>query len=279
MTPPKRALAWTAAALYGLPALLGAVAGDLATGDTPRVGAEREHFLIEWVGAMPHPAADYDGPRALEAAVRAGAVGLASRVCREVDGGRQLELDVAFPLEDVRLMAVERLDAESPRLVWREIAAGQGRTVFAEWTAASERLKVMEWGLDGSLRESHGTVRGAVMPQYLLDLARRGRLVGGRYPVFDPTSGDLETWSVELSYRLGAGDGEDLRRLELRRTDGSLAGRYDFVGTRLVRFQWQEGSLVARAIPAAEYRELRRRWGLSDREEGPPGAAGAVKDL
>ena len=32
MTPPKRALAWTAAALYGLPALLGAVAGDLATG-------------------------------------------------------------------------------------------------------------------------------------------------------------------------------------------------------------------------------------------------------
>jgi hypothetical protein len=252
--------------------------------------ASSEHFLIEWQGEGPHPAAGYRGERALMDAAREGALGLAVLHRREVDGGWQLEQDVAFPFADVRLMAVECLDPKSPRLVWREVTPGGGRTIFAEWTAESERLKAVEWGMDGSLRESISTVRGAVMPQYLLELGRSGRLAAGRFEVFDPISAELETWSVELSYRRRpepggsvtdgvVGGAEYIRRLEFRREDGSLAGRYDFDGTTLERFQWQEGSLVARRISPAAYEDLRSRWGLEGATPAPAAGAAGVKNL
>lgn len=273
-----------------LPALaLGPIRGPAAQG--PQLGpTSSEHFLIEWVGESPHPAAGQRGSVQLREAARAGAVGLVVLRRREVDGGWQLEQDVAFPFEEVRLMAVECLDPRSPRLVWREVAPGGGRTIFAEWTAESERLKAVEWGLDGSLRESISTTRGAVMPQYLLELARRGRLVAGRFEVFDPISGELETWSVELSYRRREarsdaggesprGAGDYTRRLEFRREDGSLAGRYDFDGTQLVRFQWQAGSLVARRISPEAYEDTRLRWGLDGDTSEPEGLPQGVKDL
>jgi hypothetical protein len=262
------------------------LAGGSGGGAQEPGGATSEHFLVEWSGDAPHPARSYQGNRGLERAAREGAVGLVALRRRQVDGGWQLEQDILFPFEGVRLLAVECLDARSPRLVWREITPSGGRTIFAEWTAQSERLKSVEWGADGSLRESIGTSRGAVMPQYLLELARRGRIAAGRFEVFDPCSGRLEPWSVELSYNRSSAAApvssvapEYLRRLEFRRADGTLAGSYEFDGTRLVRFQWQAGSLRARSISAQEFAELRQRWGLEEQPEGAPEALGGVKDL
>jgi len=231
-----------------------------------------EHFVLEWGGATSHPAASYDGAQALRQAARDGRVGLVALHRRRVDGGWQLEQEVVFPFEGLRLLAVECLSARSPRLVWREIGLAGGRTIFAEWTAQSEELRVLEWGVDGSLRESIATGRGAVMPQYLLDLCRHGELSGGSFRVFDPLSGALEDWVLEVDYlREGTAESEPAgyrRRVELRRSDGSLAGRYLFAGTRLERFQWQEGQLSARWISAQEHRELSEAWGL----DGPPPA-------
>ena len=72
----------------------------------------------------------------------------------------------------------------------------------------------------------------------------------GTFPVYQPLVGDVEVQrlSVERS-------GPD-RVLELRRLDGDLAGRFRFRDGELVRFRWQAGDLVARAIPNGAYDEL-----------------------
>lgn len=254
----------------------------------PQAGPRAEHFLIEWRGRGPHPAVGLEVIDALGEARGRGELGIVEFRRRPVDGGWQLEQDVAFPFEGVRLMAVECLSAKSPRLVWREVTPRGGRTIFAEWMARSQELKVLEWGLDGSLRESLETSRGAIMPHYLLELVRSGRVDGGSFEVFDPLRGRLEHWTLEQRYVLGEpGDertAEDpthpQREIELRRDDGTLAGRYRFEGTELVAFQWQEGGLELRRIDPAEYEERRQAWGLdAQTEETPAEAAPAVKDL
>src|SRR5204862_117518 len=50
-----------------------------------------------------------------------------------------------------------------------------------------------------------------------------------------------------------------VRTVELRRTDGTLAGRYRFEGTRLAGFQWQEGGLAARRVESEEFERLREQ--------------------
>jgi len=250
--------------------------------------ARAEHFLVEWRGRGPHPGRGLEVIDELDQARARGELGIVEFRRRRVDGGWQLEQDIAFPFEGIRLMAVECLSAKSPRLVWREVTERGGRTIFAEWMARSEQLKVLEWGLDGSLRESLETSRGAVMPQYLLELARSGRVDGGSFEVFDPLRGRLEHWTLEQRYVLGepgdertaADPSHPRREIELRRDDGTLAGRYRFEGTDLIGFEWQEGGLALRRIDAAEYEERRQAWGLDPQaEEDPDGAPPAVKDL
>jgi hypothetical protein len=244
-----------------------------------------EHFVLEWVGESPHPHRGYDGIRGLEHAARAGQLGLVEFHRREVAGGWQLEQEIQFPFEGLRILAVECLSARSPRLVWREIGATGGRTIFAEWTSESERLKVLEWGNDGGLRESLGTSKGAVMPQYLLELAREGKLAGGRFEVFDPLRSELDQWTMEVRYlREDEGVARETpgysKQVEFRRTDGSLAGRYLFHGQRLLSFQWQEGHVRARRISDQEHAQLWDRW--NSPESGaldPMGSPQVVKDL
>jgi len=250
-------------------------------------GGRGEYFLLEWRGATAHPHHGYTGIRGLERAAREGALGLVEVRRRKVQGSWQLEQDVHFPFEEVRLLAVECLSRKSPRLVWREIFPGGGRTIFAEWTSESEELKAFEWGLDGSLREYHDTSRGAVMPQYLLELVRSGQAVGGRFEVFDPLIGALDIWSLDVTYQREHSDsdaddesGEYIRRAEFRRRDGTLAGLYRFAGTRLISFQWQEGDVVAKRISRIEYEQLSQRWGLDPEQAGADdGTRSAVKDV
>lgn len=253
----------------------------------PTGGERTEHFVIEWAADAPHPAAGYQGIRGLENAARRGELGLVEFHRKRVNGGWQLEQDVDFPFEHVRLMAVECLSPKSPRLVWRELTPQGGRTVFAEWTARNEQLKVYEWGQDGSLRETLDAREGAIMPQYLLELVRAGTVTSGRYGVFDPLVGDIVEWTLEVSNlpdpdaptgeeQLTSNSALGLRQAEFRRSDGSLAGRYRFAGDDLVEFEWQEGCLRLRRITAEEYGARRQAWGLrfDPQRQSPP-----VKEL
>ncbi len=281
------------APLFALGAALAAGGGPRVAPEPPPVGTraagvaldgqERvERFLVEWAGAGLPPAGAPGLPEALEEARLRGEVGLVELRRRRVDGGWQLEQDIAFPFEGVRVMAVECLSAVSPRLVWREVTPRGGRTLFAEWRERSEALRVVEWGLDGSLRESHETGRGAVMPQYLVELARAGHLDGGTFRVFDPLAGGLERWTLTQRY-LTAGDGgapggpELLREIELRREDGSLAGRYRLRGDELLELAWQEGGLRVSPLDEEGYRRRRREWGL-DPAGGPEPATPTVRE-
>jgi hypothetical protein len=231
-----------------------------------------EFFVIEWAGESPHPATGYKGVQGLRDAVHQGHLGLAKFHRRQVAGGWQLEQEVIFPFDEIRLMAVECLSAKSPRLVWRELSGGLGRTLFAEWTAENERLRVLEWASDGALREYISTSRGAVMPQYLLELARHGKITAGVFEVFDPLRGGLDRWELETSYLRQEQDEDQgehdpnahtyRRQLKFYRSDGTLAGSYLLEGERLVSFQWQNGQVRAKRISADAFGKLEQSWGI-----------------
>jgi len=241
--------------------------------------------VIEWVGQAPHPAGDYQGIRGLERAVQRGELGLAEFRRRHINGGWQLEQDVAFPFEGVRLMAVECLSAKSPRLVWRELTPAGGRTMFAEWTADSEQLKVIQWEQDGSLRQTLDAQSGALMPQYLLELVRSENVSGGDFVVFNPLLAGFEECTLELRFTPGAEWGRGpadeelprpLREATVRRADGSLLGRYRFAGTQLIELRWQTGAMRLRRISAEAYAERWQAWGLGDPAEE---ASAPVKEM
>lgn len=260
--------------------LLGLLLAGLALeGGGARAGEDRpaalfeegvEQFVLEWPRGLAHPAKGWDANETLTEAAHARQIGFVEMRRREFDGAPQLELEVAYPFENIRLFTVECLNPRSPRLVWREVSRGAGRTVFAEWTAESEELRVLEWGIDGKLRERSATREGAVMPHYLLELVRAGNTTSGSFEVFDPLSHELETWTLTTAYERDSRASVDyLRKVEFHRSDGTLAGRYVFRGTELLRFQWQEGGATARRVGGEELAEFRARWGFSDGSNEP----------
>ena len=244
----------------------GLVLGDGAPAkrSEPRTQAQRvERFVLVWPRGTALPAGQNIASEALSDAARARHIGLVEIRRDRIGGAPQLEVQIDYPFENIQVLAVECLDPRSPRMVWREVSDGAGRTVMAEWTARSEELRVREWGIDGSLRETKQTRAGAVMPQYLLELIRSGQVTAGGFEVFAPLSHDLERWTLVTSYRRERAAGTTyLRQAELRREDGTLAGRYVFRGEDLVEFQLQEGGAVARRMEAAAFADLRARWGF-----------------
>ncbi len=257
--------------------------GGLVLGDgvqersaAPDFGDRRvEQFVLVWPHATAMPAAEATASDALAKAVRARHIGLVEIRHDSFGGAPQLEVEVDYPFENLQVLAVECLDPRSPRMVWREVSDGAGRTVMAEWSPRSEELRVREWGIDGSLRETKQTRSGAVMPQYLLELIRSGSVTSGSFEVFSPLSHDLERWILECSYRREhAAATTYLRQAELRREDGTLVGRYVYRGQDLIEFQWQEGGAVARRLAPARFAELRALWGFP----ASHGAAGTLPE-
>ena len=99
------------------------------------------------------------------------------------------------------------------------------------------------------------------MPLELLERLRRGELTAGKLDVFDPLSRAIESWRVATSLStetsgVGARLQAPLRHVELQRADGSCAGSYDFRGTGLTAFRWQNGALTGRRISAQEHARL-----------------------
>ncbi|HIG10618.1 MAG: hypothetical protein ABGY71_06245 [bacterium] len=236
-------------------------------GDLPSFSEGAEHFVLEWPADLPHPARESHTPRPLAAALAARQIGLVEFRRSRVEGQPQLEMEIHFPFEGLRILAVESLSPTNPRLVWREISRGSGRTVFAEWAHQSAELRVLSWGSEGGLREQYKPRAGAVMPHYLFELARTGRATAGTFEVFDPHSGKLEPWTLTTRYERGLNaSGELSRRAEFHRADGTLAGSYRFLKGRLQSFHWQAGGACGRRISAREYARLVADWGLTPPE-------------
>lgn len=227
-----------------------------------------EHFALEVLDKAPPTA------RALVAS-HGRPVGLVAWRRRSAADGIQLECESTFVDSErraapPRVLHVERLTEAGPRLVWREIG-GSGRALRAEWSRDGARLLAVEWSLNETRRESVGTGAGAVMPLYLLELARTGRVTAGSFLRFDPLVRGLESIELCTSYEVDENAGRArpddvssdaavratahvaLRAVELRRGDGSSAGRYIFRGSDLIAFQWQDGDVWAVSISAEEY--------------------------
>lgn len=198
-------------------------------------------------------------------------VGVQSFARRAKPGSTLLESTATFARENrasgvARVLAVEELTAEHASLSWRELSAGTGRSLRAEWHAGGDGLDVTEWGNGPRWREELASDEGALLPMYLLELLRRGGLTAGSVPCFEPLSRSIERYEISTWYDEDA-HGERARTVELRRTDGTLAGRYRLTGARLEGFELQDGGAVARAVDEAEYER-------SERALGEPVAAG-----
>lgn len=235
-----------------------------------------EHFALQVLETAPRSSRDV-------VTSRGQTVGLVAWRRRRVADGIQLECESTFANEDhhsdsTRVMHVEQLTDAGPRLVWREIGRG-GRALRAEWSRDGGSLRLIEWSSSDTRRESVGTGKGAVMPLYLLELARTGRVTAGSFLRLDPLVRGLDVAELCTSYEFeenspdgassGASAGAALRTVELRRSDGSSAGRYVFRGSELCAFQWQESDVWAVRISPEEYD---RRAGELAPKEPPRGS-------
>lgn len=218
-----------------------------------RAAQRLEHFLLEWTAEEAPPAArGREGPGGRRSKV----LGLARMRQRTEGGELQLEVEYDDFLGDLRLHAVERLGERGSRLIFRELAAGRGRTLRAEWSRDGVSLETAEWDRGGRRARSASLEEGGVLPQYLLELARTGRALSGRFQVFDPLAGGLESQELSTCYESGAE--EQLQRVvRLVRSDGTLAGEYRFTGEALTAFRLQNGRIAARAVSEEVYEETR----------------------
>lgn len=215
-----------------------------------------EHFLVEWTDPAAPPGTDAAATRQ---ARRDRVVALVRLRRGWVNGDLQLETDYDDLLEGVRLSAHERLGARVSRLVWRERTPGRGRTLRAEWSPDGSALETAEWDVGGRRPRSASLEEGGVLPQYLVDLARTGRVVSGRFRVFDPLAARLELQELSTCYETDE-DGRMARVVRLRRADGTLAGEYRFEGRALKAFRLQDGRLRARAVDREQWEEARERF-------------------
>ena len=189
-------------------------------------------------------------------------VGYAAWRRRREEQGQQVEWDLHFTADSTRVLHVERLDNGGGNLVWREWRPGSGRTLNVAWASDAQALECVEWGRSQALRSRLDAPQGAVMPLYLLELARRGDLDRGSFTLFDPLARALEpvrattTYATRERAQPSARDQAAPvleRTVEFTRDDGTHAGAYTFCGDDLVRFRWQDGMLSARRIEAGEY--------------------------
>jgi len=185
------------------------------------------------------------------------AVGFASLHRTPTPQGPQLEWQIHFPEQELRVWHVETRNDQGARWVWREQQPRRGRTVVAEH--AGDRVEVTEWGRECVWRKTLAASGPSCFPLELQELLRRGELAAGELCLFDPLSNEVE--SVRLVLRPEPRSqttpgpvsiaGEELlapmndRHAELVRADGSLALGWTFRGEELQSFRWQRGGWIA----------------------------------
>ena len=242
---PRAKLAWIAPAVLIAGALFG----------RPQAGAQ-----------VPQPVGEASRRECFElrATQDGAAVGFASLPRMHTPQGVQLEWQIHFPEQELRVWHVETRSDSGARWVWREQQPRRGRTVVAEH--AGERVDVTEWGRPIVWRKSLAASGPSCFPLELQELLRRGELAPGDYCWFDPLSNEVESVQLVLQTvasfaprdEILADDAEppaceDLRQADLLRVDRSLAASWTFRGDELVSFRWQRGGLNAVRIDAERF--------------------------
>jgi hypothetical protein len=175
--------------------------------------------------------------------------------------GLRLEIEATFFEERVLVVHRERLRHEELVLTWREVREGGGRTLVLSGSPA-EGYAIVDSTLAGIERRSVDG-RGE-LPLALLEAARRGQALPAELALFEPASGAFEPLRVIAR----AGERPTERVVELVRADGTLRTRARFEAGEWLEWCWQEGGLVARAIPEEDY----ERWIDEHRTRRTPAA-------
>ncbi len=190
-------------------------------------------------------------------------VGIASSTfrARENGGAGRASAELRFELWQIRTRVhhVESVTPRGPRLVWRELRERSGRTVRVDWSEDGKRLVQVDWSGAEAVRGESTPESGALLPLFLVASVRDGAFPTGRFDVYDAPSGRVEELRVSvLRCPLAGAPGLSMRRLELLRADGTLAGDYLFLGRELVAFRVQEGGPVALRVSTVDYRKRER---------------------
>lgn len=145
-----------------------------------------------------------------------------------------------------RVVHVEQLDPDGPRLVWREMRSHSGRTVRAEWGQEGGELAMMEWSGVQQERRLEQPDSGAMLPLYLRERVREGAFLQGAFEVFDPLAGQVETRIAKTEFMdLAPLADRSIRSVRWIREDGSLAEESWFFGEELIAFRFAEGGPMA----------------------------------
>lgn len=166
------------------------------------------------------------------------------------EGGIHVELELELFAPGLRLIHVEQANVQRRRLVFRELSARAGRTLFLEGRPAEPLLG---YELGGPEVVRRATEAGGILPLLLLESQRRGALPPGELRVLDPLSTAFEPLA------LAARDEAHGRVLEARRADGSLRWRVVLAGAELAELRFQERGPLARPIPPEEFARWRER--------------------
>lgn len=204
-----------------------------------RPGTWVQHFRLDPEGA---------GPDALPQALLRYVAG------PDPVGGVQAELEIDWLAADLRVIQIEQASPVLRRLVFRELRARAGRTLFLEGTPEAG-FQGYELGGREVVRRAPG-LRGE-FPLLLIESARLALVVPGEVAVLDPLAADFEP----LLLTTVGSPGE--RTFEARRADGSLRWRVGLAGERIREWRFQERGPIARAITSAESESLRERHELT----------------
>lgn len=176
-------------------------------------------------------------------------VGYASLHRSDGPDGSLLEWQIHFPADDVSVWHAENRAATEHRWTWRERRTRASRAVAAD--DRGDALAVTEWGRPTVWRTTLSAPGDAHFPLELQERLRADLPVDSHALLFDPLSNDLD--AVEVVRCDAPVESGEERRFELRRTDGSSAGRWSFQGAELIGFEWQAGGLRGQRIDAEGY--------------------------
>lgn len=226
--------------------VLGLAAGALA--DQRSAGAQQNAARESDAGANRHRVECFE----LRSAADGPAVGFASLHRTDALEGTLLEWQISFPNEGLNIFHAESCDDNGQRWVWRESQARRSRSVIAAQSGPA--LDVTEWGRPRPWRSQFPVSDSGAFPLELEERLRADEMRSGNFALFDPLANEVE------SVRLVVGGSqpnhtEDLRRAELVRDDGSLAGSWTFHGAELVSFSWQRGGLIAVRVDRDRFAE------------------------
>ncbi len=153
-----------------------------------------------------------------------------------------------------RVVHVEQLDPNGPRLVWREMRTQSGRTVRAEWSEEGGELAMMEWSGVQQERRLEQPDSGAMLPLYLRERVREGAFLQGAFEVFDPLAGQVETRIAKTEFiDMAPLVARSVRSVRWIREDESLAEESWFFGEELIAFRFAEGGPLAVRVDRKRY--------------------------